>query len=99
MNAGSYQVVAVFAGDADYPAANSAPKSFTITAPAKLTPVFSNLGSPAIAQGLFTTTITGKLTGTGGVPTGNVAITLNGVTQSAALAADGSFGARSTRPA
>ena len=57
----------------------------------KATPSFSNLSSPVIAYGTATTNLSGKLSYGSFVPTGNVAITLNGVTQSAAIQAGGNF--------
>jgi N-acetylneuraminic acid mutarotase len=56
------------------------------------TPVFSALTSPTIVYGTPSTVLSGKLTLGAHIPTGSVSITVNGVTQSAAIAgADGSF--------
>ena len=58
----------------------------------KATAVFSNLSAPTIIIGTASTTISGTLATAGGlVPPGVVTITLNGVSQSATIAADGSF--------
>jgi hypothetical protein len=57
----------------------------------KATPAFSNLSSPTISFGTATTILSGKISFGSFVPTGNVAITLNSVTQNAAIQGDGSF--------
>ena len=57
----------------------------------KATPAFSNLSSPTISFGTATTILSGKINFGSFVPTGNVAITLNSVTQNAAIQGDGSF--------
>ena len=57
----------------------------------KATPVFSNLSAPTIIVATATTTISGTLTAGALVPPGSVSITINGVTQTAAIQADGSF--------
>jgi len=58
---------------------------------AKATPLFSNLSAPTIIIGTASTTIGGKISLGALIPTGSVDITLNGVTQSAAIQADGTF--------
>ncbi len=86
--AGTYTVVASFAGSTDYTAA-SASATFTI---AQATTTFSNLTVQQITLGTSTTTVSGQLTSNTIVPVGqSVSITLNGVTQSTTLGADGSF--------
>ena len=57
----------------------------------KATPAFSNLSSPTITAGTATTILSGKISFGSFVPTGNVAITLNSVTQNAAIQGDGTF--------
>jgi hypothetical protein len=57
----------------------------------KATASFSNLSSPFIAFGTASTTLSGKLSFGSLIPTGSVAITLNGVTQNAAIQAGGNF--------
>jgi len=57
----------------------------------KATPSFSNLSSPTIAYGTATTNLSGKLTFGSLIPTTNVAMTLNTVTQNAAIQAGGNF--------
>src|SRR5207248_2743502 len=57
----------------------------------KATASFSNLSSPTIAYGTATTNLAGKISFGSFIPTGNVAITLNGVTQNAAIGAGGNF--------
>lgn len=58
-----------------------------------LTPVFSNLSSPTITYGTSETTLSGQLSGIAGAPTGDIEITLNGVTLPASIQPDGSFSA------
>lgn len=54
---------------------------------------FSNLSAPMITYGTATTTLSGQISSSPSNPTGHVAITLNGVTQQAAIQADGTFSA------
>jgi Bacterial Ig-like domain (group 3)/Lamin Tail Domain len=76
-----------FAGNANYrPASGSV--SIVI---AKATAAFSNLSSPAITAGASSTPLGGRISFGLLIPTGNVAITLNGVTQNANIQPDGSF--------
>jgi len=59
---------------------------------AKADPVFTNLSAPSIIIGTASTTISGKIAAGSVYPSGSVLITINGVTQSAAIqAADGTF--------
>ncbi|PYQ28513.1 MAG: hypothetical protein DMF56_14840 [Acidobacteria bacterium] len=69
---------------------NNADKSVTLNA-AKADPVFSNLSAPSIIIGTATTAISGKISLGALIPTGSVSITLNGVTQTATIAANGTF--------
>ncbi len=57
----------------------------------KPTPAFSNLTSDIIAQGDSPTLLGGKIAAGSLIPPGSVSITLNGVTQSAAIQPDGTF--------
>jgi hypothetical protein len=57
----------------------------------RLAAAFSNLSSPIIIYGTTPTTLSGKISAGSSFPTGNVSITLNGVTQQAAIQADGTF--------
>ena len=59
----------------------------------KATPVFSNLSAPTIIIQQPTTTISGVISFGSFIPTGSVSITLNGVTQNAAIGAGGAFSA------
>jgi hypothetical protein len=54
-------------------------------------PTFSNLSAPTIPYGAATTTLTGHLGAGTLAATGNVSITLSGVTQTAAIDASGDF--------
>ncbi len=56
-----------------------------------LVTTFSNLSSPTITYGNTTTTLAGKISAGSSVPTGNVSITLDGVTRQAAIQANGTF--------
>jgi hypothetical protein len=70
---------------------NVANKSVTLNA-AKADAVFSNLSAPSIIIGTASTTISGKLSLGTLYPTGSVLITINGVTQSAAISStNGTF--------
>jgi hypothetical protein len=57
----------------------------------KATPSFSNLSSPTIINGTANTNLSGKISFGALIPTGSVAITLNSVTQTAAIQAGGNF--------
>ncbi|MEA2491675.1 MAG: hypothetical protein QOH21_3467, partial [Acidobacteriota bacterium] len=93
---GSYVFKAAYSGDDNHNASTSATLTVVVS---KATPVFSNLTSPTVIIGTATTTLGGKLTAGALVPTGTVAITLNGVTQNATIQADGSFSASFTTSA
>jgi Galactose oxidase, central domain len=81
-------VAASFAGDSSY-GASSGSNSLTVN---KATPAFSNLSSPTINYGDGPTTISGKIASGSLYPTGSVSITVNSVTQMAAISAtDGTF--------
>jgi hypothetical protein len=60
---------------------------------AAISPSFSNLSAPTITYGTATTTIFGDLGASAPFPTGDVAITLDGVQQTVTLNSDGSFSA------
>jgi hypothetical protein len=78
-----------FAGNANYrPASGS-----VVIMIVKATPVLSNLSSPTITVGAGTASLSGNIAAGALVPPGSVAITLNGVTQNAAIQPDGSFSA------
>lgn len=85
--AGPYPISFSYVGDAQ---TNAASASSTLVV-AQATPSFSGLSSPTIDIGDSPTVLGGTLTSSGPVPTGSVDITLNGVTQSAPLASDGTF--------
>jgi len=89
INAGTYPtgVGASFAGDAPY-LSSSATNSLLVS---QVSPGFSNLSSPTIECSTANTVLSGTIMVGGLVPSGSVAITLNGVTQNAAIQADGSF--------
>ncbi len=90
ISAGNYPggVGASFAGDAPY-LSSSATNSLTV---GQVSPAFSNLSSPTIECSTPNTTLSGTIMFGGLIPSGSVAITLNGVTQNAAIQSDGSFG-------
>jgi hypothetical protein len=85
--AGRYEVDAAFAGSADY-AAVTRSATFTIK---KATPTFSLLASPTINEGTATTLLSGKISLGSLTPTGQVTITVGGVSMSAAVQSDGTF--------
>jgi hypothetical protein len=85
-----HTISACFQGGASYAASEGGlPGGQSVQ---KAEPAFSGLSSPTITYGTGTTVLSGKLSAGPLVPTGNVAVTLAGVTQNAHLdAADGSF--------
>src|SRR5207244_752723 len=85
--AGTYTVRGSFGGNTNYTAAY-ADKTITIT---QATPVFSNLVGPTITFGATPTALSGKVSKGTLIPTGYVAIALNGVTQQAPIQGDGTF--------
>lgn len=90
LNAGDNTLTVTFTPN-DTTHYNSATKSVTLNA-AKADAVFSNLSSPSIIIGTASTTISGKLSLGTLYPTGSVLITVNGVTQSAAISStNGTF--------
>jgi hypothetical protein len=76
-----------FAGNVNYAAKNGT-ANIVIS---KATPAFSNLSAPTINVGTASTAISGTIALGSLIPTGTVAITLNGVTQNAAIGVNGSF--------
>lgn len=90
-DAGSYAVVATFtSADPNYTNA-SGTGTLTINAVA---PVFNNLSSPTVPAGTATVVLSGNLAAGSVFPSGgNVAITLNGVTQNATVDGSGNFSA------
>jgi hypothetical protein len=72
---------------------SSLDQAFTVKLPvvAKATPTFTNLSSPTITFGAASTALSGEIKAGSLIPTGDVSITLNGVTQQATIAADGKF--------
>jgi endonuclease G len=88
--AGSCTVTASQAGSDIYNAAADVVRTFAI---ARATPAFSALSSPTIEAGSASAVIEGTLTLGALVPTGYVAVTLDGVTMNAPIAANGRFSA------
>ena len=78
-NAGSYSITASITSTGYTGSAND---TFTIT---KITPAFTNLSSPAITQGTVSTVLGGNIKSGDLIPSGNVAITLNGITLQASI--------------
>lgn len=87
LNAGTHTLTVDAAETINYLPAT---KSVTLIV-LKATPSFSNLSAPTIIIQQPTTTISGKISFGSFIPTGSVSITINGVTQSAAIQADGTF--------
>jgi parallel beta-helix repeat protein len=91
--AGTYEVFASFDGNVNYNALASydTGKQVKIASEAA---TFSNLSGPTINFHTATTTLSGKIAASGSVvPTGNISITLNGVTKTATIQTGGTFAA------
>ena len=87
INAGTAGATATYAGDSNHDGSSGA-GGFTI---ARATPVFSGLSGPAISAGTTPTALAGTLKSGTLIPSGSVSITLNGVTQAAAIMVAGAF--------
>jgi hypothetical protein len=85
ISAGSYSVAATI-NNTNY--SGSASGTLTI---AKATPAFSNLSAPSINLGTTSTSLGGTIRSGALIPSGNVSITLNGVTQTATIDSLGNF--------
>ncbi len=90
LNAGSNQPLLASFTPTDTTNYNATSKNVQINV-LKATPSFSNLSSPIITYGAATTNLAGKISFGSFIPTGSVAITLNSVTQNAAIQAGGNF--------
>ena len=93
LNASSapYTITYNYSGDNNFESKSDASTTLTVT-PAQATTSISNLSAPSIVYGTATTTLSGVISSTNGVPSGNVSITLNGISQSAAInATTGAF--------
>jgi hypothetical protein len=90
LNAGNAQTLMVTFNPSDAANYHSANKNVQINV-LKATPLFSNLSSPTIGCGAASTNLSGQINFGPYVPTGVVAVTLNSVTQNAAIALDGTF--------
>jgi hypothetical protein len=89
VNVGDYDVLGQFAGNSNYlPASASAAIHILGTAT-----VFSSLSAPTISYGTTSTTLAGSVSAGDLIPPGSVSITLNGVTETAAIDATGAFSA------
>lgn len=90
VNAGSYTVVASFAGNSNYLAASNNTASITIS---KAAPTFSELTSPTIVVGTTTIVVSGKISAGALVPTGIIIISAgdSATTVSAPIQPDGTF--------
>lgn len=89
LTAGMYSITYSYAGDAKLTGANDSSTTLTVNS---LTPVFSNLtGSQVIAPGTASISLAGKIAAGNSFPTGSVTITINSVSSSAAIAANGAF--------
>jgi predicted extracellular nuclease len=90
LNAGSAQPLLASFAPTDTTNYNPTSKNVQINV-LKASPSFSDLSSPTIGCHAASTSLSGKITLGSFVPTGSVAITLNGVTQNAAIQPDGTF--------
>ena len=83
-----YTITYAYAGDANFNPLTDVSNALTVT---KATPALSNLLGPTITYGTAATTLGGTILDGVAPPTGSVSITVNGVTQQAAIGAGGSF--------
>jgi hypothetical protein len=90
VKAGGYAIVASYNPPASGANFNASTGSATVTV-AKATPVLSNLSSPTIRRRTATTTLSGKVLFGSLIPTGSLKITLNGVSKTVTVAANGTF--------
>jgi hypothetical protein len=90
LNAGAGQPLLASFTPSDTANYNATSKNVQINV-LKATPSFSNLSSPTITYGTATTSLSGNINFGSFVPTGSVAITLNSLTQNAAIGAGGNF--------
>src|SRR5207244_2482307 len=90
LNAGAAQPLLASFTPTDAANYNSTSKNVQINV-LKATPSFSNLSSPTITYGTATTSLSGTISFGSFIPTGSIAITLNSVTQNAAIGAGGNF--------
>jgi hypothetical protein len=88
-NAGTYSAGWSFAGNADYNAANGT----STVAIAQATPTFSAVGTTVITDGTPTVTLSGTIGDGSLIPTGSVTVTVDGVSKTAAIGANGRFSA------
>jgi endonuclease G len=88
--AGACSIAASQEGSDNYGPAPVVTQIFTVS---KATAGFTSLSSPSIEAGTASTTLGGVILAGGVVPGGSVAISLNGSTVAAAIAADGRFSA------
>jgi len=90
VNAGTYEVFASFAGNANYNSIASfdTGKKVVINA---IGPAFSNLSNLTIILHTSSVTLSGKILAGSLIPAGAVSIKLNGVTHTATIAANGAF--------
>lgn len=88
-SAGSHAITAEYGGDTGSGSSTSSILNQTVN---RATPTFSGLSSPIITYGMSPTVLSGTLKVGALVPTGSVSITLNSITQTAAInSADGSY--------
>jgi len=83
---GTYTIMASFEEESlstGYAGSNNS-NTLTVTS-AQATTSFSNLSAPSITYGTASTTLSGIISSSNGIPSGSVAITLNDVTQNAAI--------------
>ncbi len=90
VSAGTYEVLASFTGNANYPAEGTFDTGQKVVIKPAVT-LFSGLGNVTMSYHDKWFIVTGKITASGLVPPGNVTVKLNGVQQVAAIASNGTF--------
>lgn len=87
---GTCTVTASQAGSTIYNAAGDVARTFTIN---KATPAFAALTSPTIEAGTASVVVGGSIGSGSLIPSGNIAVTVNGVTVNVLVGVDGQFSA------
>jgi ELWxxDGT repeat protein len=89
LNAGSHVIVVRYGGDSTFLPSNAS----VIQPVSQATPVFGAMSTTVITDGTPRVALSGSLTSGSLVPTGSVTVTMDSVSQTVSMGADGSFSA------